>query len=83
MRLWLTESERRPDPAPIRTDARKALFAGTVAWIVALVVAILARDWLESIGTGWFVAAAAIGVVLGAAGLVVVQLRRGRRGSAD
>ena len=36
MRLWVSESERRPDPAPARTDARKALLAGTAAWIVAL-----------------------------------------------
>jgi hypothetical protein len=83
MRLWLTESERRPDPAPVRTDARKALVAGTAGWIVALVVALIAREWLESIGFGWFVAAAAIGVALGVAGLVVVQLRRRRRDGAD
>jgi hypothetical protein len=81
MRLWLTESERRPDPAPVRTDARKALLAGTAAWVVALVVAIIAREWLESIGAGWFVIAAVIGIALGVAGLIVVQLRRGRRDS--
>jgi hypothetical protein len=82
MRLWLTESERRPDPAPVRTDARKALVAGTAGWLVALVAAIVARDWLESVGLGWFVTAAIIGVALGVAGLVVVQLRRRRRRDA-
>ncbi|MGR0220940.1 DUF2530 domain-containing protein [Agromyces sp. ZXT2-6] len=79
MRLWLTESERRPDPAPVRTDARKALVAGTAAWLVALVAAVVTRDWLASIGFGWFVATAAIGVALGVVGLAVVQLRRRRR----
>jgi hypothetical protein len=82
MRLWLTESERRPDPAPVRTDARKALVAGTAAWLVALVVAVIARDWLASMGLGWFVGAAAIGVALGVIGLVVVQLGRRRRRDA-
>lgn len=82
MRLWLTESERRPDPAPVRTDARKALLAGTAAWLAALVVAALARDWLDSMGVGWFVTAAIIGVALGVVGLLVVQLRR-RRDAAD
>lgn len=83
MRLWLTESERRPDPAPVRTDARKALLAGTAAWLVALVAALVARDWLASIGFGWFVTAAIIGVALGVAGLVVVQLRRRRGDGTD
>ena len=78
MRLWLSESERRPDPAPARTDARKALLVGTAAWIVALVVSIGLRGPLEAAGFGWFTTAAAIGVVLGLVGLVVVQLRRRR-----
>ncbi|MGR2753681.1 DUF2530 domain-containing protein [Agromyces arachidis] len=83
MRLWLTESERRPDPAPVRTDARKALLAGTAAWLVALVIATVAREALDAAGLGWFVAAAAVGVVLGLVGLLVVQLRRRRRDPMD
>lgn len=84
MRLWLRESERRPDPAPVRTDARKALLAGTAAWAVVLVVALVMRDWLDSIDAGWFVTAAIIGMALGLVGLAVVQLRRrGRRDPAD
>ena len=78
MRLWLSESERRPDPAPARTDARKALLVGTAAWIVALIVSFSLRGVLEVAGFGWFTTAAAIGVVIGLIGLVVVQLRRGR-----
>ncbi|MFE5671305.1 DUF2530 domain-containing protein [Agromyces sp. NPDC056523] len=78
MRLWLSESERRPDPAPARTDARKALLAGTAAWIVALLASIALRAPLEDAGFGWFTTAAAIGVVLGLIGLAVVQLRRRR-----
>ena len=42
MRLWVSESERRPDPAPARTDARKALLAGTAAWVVALLASLAA-----------------------------------------
>ena len=34
MRLWLSESERRPDPAPARADARKAALVGTIGWAV-------------------------------------------------
>lgn len=83
MRLWLSDSERRPDPAPARTDARKALLVGTAAWLVALVVSVALREPLAEAGFAWFTTAAAIGVVLGVIGLVVVQLRRRRREPAD
>ncbi|GAA1056194.1 hypothetical protein GCM10017608_35930 [Agromyces luteolus] len=78
MRLWLSESERRPDPEPVRADARKALLAGTVGWVVALALALAFSGALADAGFGWFTIAAAIGVVLGIVGLVVVQLRRRR-----
>jgi hypothetical protein len=78
MRLWLSESERRPDPAPARTDARKALLVGTAAWLVALVLALALSGPLADAGFSWFAAAAATGVVLGLIGLAFVQLRRRR-----
>ena len=88
MRFWLSESERRPDPAPARADARKAMFVGTVVWLVALIVAIVLRPQLMDAGFGWFVWAAAIGVGIGVVGLAVVLVIRRRilrqeRGSAD
>ncbi|QAY73322.1 DUF2530 domain-containing protein [Agromyces protaetiae] len=81
MRFWLSEEERRPDPAPARADARKALFAGTILWIVALAVFWWFREPLGVAGFGWFVPASIVGVALGVAGLVVVQVRR--RGAAS
>jgi len=88
VRLWLSESERRPDPEPARADARKAVLVGTAAWLVALVVTLVLRAQLEDVGLGWLVWAALTGVVLGVIGLVVVQLIRRRIarqgvGSAD
>ena len=87
MRFWLSESERRPDPAPARADARKALLAGTVAWLVALVAGLLFSAQLEDAGLGWLVWAAVAGSVIGVVGLIVVQVIRRRimrqeRGSA-
>jgi len=79
MRLWLSESERRPDPAPARADARKAVLVGTLAWILALAAALAFRAPLQEAGLGWLVWAAVTGVVLGLIGLVVVQLTRRRR----
>ena len=78
MRFWLSESERRPDPAPARADARKAVLVGTIAWLVALVVALVFRTQLEAAGLGWLLWAALTGLVLGVIGLVVVQLIRRR-----
>jgi hypothetical protein len=87
VRFWLSESERRPDPAPARADARKALLAGTVAWLVALVAGLLFSAQLEDAGLGWLVWAAVAGSVIGVVGLIVVQVIRRRimrqeRGSA-
>jgi hypothetical protein len=36
MRLWLKDSERRPDPKPVQSDDRKAILVGLVLWLVAL-----------------------------------------------
>ena len=78
MRLWLNESERRPDPAPARADARKAVLVGTIAWLVALVVSLAFRAPLEAAGLGWLLWAALTGLVLGVIGLVAVQVIRRR-----
>ncbi|GAA3889475.1 hypothetical protein GCM10022381_34300 [Leifsonia kafniensis] len=76
MRLWLKDSERRPDPLPARTDARKAYFAGTVAWLVATIIVFSLRAELDAAGLGWWLWCTLIGLGLGLAGLVWVQFRR-------
>lgn len=80
MRLWLSEEERRPDPAPARADARKALVAGTIGWLVVAAGCLVFRDELDAAGLGWSLAAAIVGVALGIVGLVVVQVIRRRAG---
>ena len=78
MRLWLNESERRPDPAPARADARKAVLVGTISWLVALVVSLVFRAQLDEVGLGWLIWASATGLALGVIGLVVVLALRAR-----
>ncbi|GAA1809824.1 DUF2530 domain-containing protein [Agromyces neolithicus] len=80
MRFWLGEHERRPDPAPARADARKAVAAGTAAWLVALVLCLVFRVQLDEAGYGWFTVASAVGLGLGLVGLLVVQMIRRRAG---
>lgn len=75
MRLWLKDSERRPDPLPARTDSRKALLIGTALWLVALVVLLVNED-LTAQGRGWWLWCAVLGVVLGFGCLAWVVLRR-------
>jgi hypothetical protein len=83
VRLWLSESERRPDPAPARADARKAVLVGTLAWLVALAVSLVFRAQLDEVGLGWLIWASVTGLVLGVIGLVVVLALRSRAARQD
>ena len=76
MRLWLKDSERRPDPVPARANARKAVAVGSAVWLVALVLALVFRTELGDAGLGWWLWCAAIGLGLGLAGLAFVLVRR-------
>lgn len=83
MRLWLSESERRPDPAPVRADARKAVLVGTIGWILALIGSLVFRARLAEMNQEWLVWASATGVALGVVGLLVVQVVRRRSARQD
>lgn len=76
MRLWLKDSERRPDPLPARTDARKAFLVGTAAWFLAAVSTLIFRANLISAGLGWWIWCALTGFGLGLVGLLWVRFRR-------
>ena len=76
MRFWLKDSERRPDPLPARANARKAVAAGSAAWLVLLVLTILFRAELNDAGLGWWLWCAVIGLGLGLYGLGFVLFRR-------
>jgi len=85
MRLWLKDSERRPDPLPARTDARKSLVVGTLLWLVALGAALIsswtapqasASGAASAPGAGWWLWCTVIGVAFGLCGLAWVQFRR-------
>lgn len=76
MRFWLKDSERRPDPLPVRADARKAVIAGTALFLLGAVLSVIFSEQLDAAGLGWWLSCALIGAALGLIGLVVVQLRR-------
>jgi len=63
VRFWLKDSERRPDPAPLKTDDRKAFLAGSIAWVVALVLTLALKT------EAWLVWACVAGLAIGLIGL--------------
>ena len=74
MRLWLKDSERKADPAPVATDDRLAVLVGLGLWIAALVVVLVAVRPIDPTLTVTIVA----GIAVGIAGIVYTQVRRSR-----
>jgi hypothetical protein len=75
MRLWLKDSERRPDPIPAATDDRKAVIVGVGAWAIALVVVLVTSA--ASAGESTVVWTCISGLALGAI-LLGYTIRRAR-----
>jgi Protein of unknown function (DUF2530) len=73
VRLYLRDSERRPDPEPVKTDDRTAILTGLGLWIVGLVAVVLLLG-----GSGSPIWTCITGVVLGAALLTYAELRNRR-----
>ncbi len=76
MRLWLKDSERRPDPEPVKTDDRKAMLAGLALWLLALVGLLLFLGPLMAAGLHWWLWTCVVGLALGLLGLVVTHRRQ-------
>jgi FtsH-binding integral membrane protein len=75
MRLFIKDSERRPDPAPLKTDDRKVVLVGLVLWIIALGVMIALLPQLQSSGLVWLLWTVVGGLVLGLVLLVYTAKR--------
>ena len=78
MRLWLKDSERRPDPAPVKTDDRKAVLVGLTLWLLALVGLLFFLTPLLNTGNGWWLWTCVIGFGVGFIGLIYTARRHGR-----
>jgi len=76
MRLWLKDSERRPDPAPVRTDDRKVVLVGLVLWLVALGGLLLFLTPLLARDRGWWLWTVLYGLGIG---LILLVYTHGRR----
>jgi hypothetical protein len=75
MRLFLKDSERRPDPSPVKTDDRRPILVGIGGWLVALVVVLVLFAPLAESANRWLLWTCVVGLVLGLAGLVYAAKR--------
>jgi hypothetical protein len=76
MRLFIKDSERRPDPAPMQTDDRKVILVGLVLWIVALAGMLAFLPALQSSGLVRLLWTGVVGLGLGLVLLVYCVKRR-------
>ena len=83
MPLWMTPSERRPGPEPLRTNDVRAFTVGLAGWMLGLALVAVMLTMPGTVDTRGALLTIAIGITLGIAG-VIVSRRTGhdRRGSA-
>ncbi|QNE47777.1 DUF2530 domain-containing protein [Glaciihabitans sp. INWT7] len=75
MRLFLKDSERRPDPVPVKTDDRRPLLVGLAVWVIAAIIVLLFLRPLSDSGNGPILWTCAVGILLGLAGLIYAAKR--------
>lgn len=80
MRIWLKDSERRPDPTPVATDDRKVVLVGLILWVIALAGLLVFLRPLLAGGNGFWLWTVVVGIGLGIFGLVYTSVRQSKRG---
>ncbi len=78
VRLWLKDSERRPDPTPVKTDDRKAILVGLGLWVLGLAIVIVFLPALTAAGDAWWLWACVGGLVLGLIALLYTHWPHGK-----
>ena len=75
MRVFLKDSERRPDPVPVKTDDRRPILIGLAVWVIATIVVVLFFAPMSGSGNSGLLSTCVVGIVLGLAGLVYAAKR--------
>ena len=75
MRLRVKESEAKPDPQPIESNASLAVLLGTFAWLLALGVILLLNQTLSEPLPQWWALTCVFGICLGIFGFFKVRKR--------
>jgi len=75
VRIWLKDSERKPDPLPAKTDDRKAVLVGIALWLVALAVLLMFLTPLLASGNDWWLWICVAALALGLVGLLYTHYK--------
>lgn len=78
VRIWLKDSERRPDPKPVKTDDRKAMLVGIALWLAATAVLLFNIGALIESGNVWWLWTCVAALGLGLIGLLYTHWKRRR-----
>ncbi len=73
MRFYIKDSERKQDPAPVKTNATLAVKVGLVLWVLALVACGAFYAPLAAAEKSWWFTACIFGIALG--GLALFKVR--------
>ena len=75
MKFRVKESEAKPDPEPIESNASLAVLLGTLAWLLALGVILLLNQTLAEPLPQWWALTCVFGIGLGIFGYFKVRNR--------
>jgi len=65
MRWLVKDSERKPDPEPIKGTAKKAVLVGMVIFAISFVLIVIFYDSIQSPNKVWYPYTALVALVLG------------------
>ena len=65
MRFYIKDSERKPDPEPIKVNAKLAIRVGLVLWVVALALLLVLQATQPATQEPWYTSTCLVGIVLG------------------
>ena len=74
IRFYVKDSERKPDPQPVKTNAMLAVRVGIAIWLVAL-IALIAVPSLLPENKSWWLGTCVVGMALGVFALFKVRGR--------
>ena len=65
MRFYVKDSERKPDPEPIKVNAKLAIRVGLVLWVVALALLLVLQATQATAQKSWYTSTCFVGIALG------------------
>ncbi|MFM1926703.1 MAG: hypothetical protein RLZ06_279 [Actinomycetota bacterium] len=69
MRFYVKDSERKPDPEPIKTNAKLAIIVGLILWVIALLFLVF-QATQASAQKSWYTTTCVVGIILGIYALI-------------